>query len=45
MCSQYLSQAICLVGALPGLWVMGTLLDLWVDTNLVPKFSYLTLIL
>ena len=31
---QHPSLAICLVGTLPGLWVMGTLLDLWVETNL-----------
>ena len=39
------SQATCLVGTLPGLWVMETLLDLWEETNLVPKLRCLTLIL
>ena len=39
------SRARCLVATLPGLWVIGTLLDLWVETNFVPKLWYLTLIL
>ena len=43
--SQHPSHARCLVGTLPGLWAMGTLLELSVETNLVPKLWYLTLIL
>ena len=42
MGSHHPSEARRLVGPLSGLWVMGTLLDLWVETNLVPKLWCLT---
>ena len=40
--SHHPSLARYLVGALRGVWVLGTLLDLWVETKLVPKLCYLT---
>ena len=43
MGSQHPNLARYFVGTLHGLWAMGAVLDLWVETNLVPKLWYLTL--